>query len=74
MFFSLDFDIIIMVMYMENNLKEKEMERLLKKIDNTKLVKEEELDKMDFYELCYYMQNLNIIDTLDGDDVEEGEA
>ena len=51
----------------EENM-EKEMDKLLAKIDNTPLISDEELDKMNFYELCYYMQNLNIIDTLDGDD------
>lgn len=52
---------------------DKKMDELLQKIDNIPLVPEKELDNMDFYELCYYMQNLNIIDTLDGDDVVEGE-
>lgn len=52
---------------------DKKMDELLQKIDNIPLVPEKELDNMDFYELCYYMQNLNMIDTLDGDDVVEGE-
>ena len=56
---------------MEEN--DKKMEELLKKIDKTPLVDKKELDNMDFYELCYYMQNLNIIDSLDGDDQEEGD-
>ena len=54
----------------ENN---KEMAELLKKIDETKLIDEKELDNMNFYELCYYMQTLNVIDSLDGDDIEEGD-
>ena len=54
----------------ENN---KEMEELLTKIDNVKLIDEKELDNMNFYELCYYMQTLNVIDSLDGDDLEEGD-
>ena len=56
-----------------NNKEDISMDNVLQEIDNTKLVSEEELDNMDFYELCYYMQNLNIIDTLDGDDVKEGD-
>ena len=55
------------------NENDKQMDELLERIDNIPLVPEEELDNMDFYELCYYMQNLNILDTLDGDDVKEGE-
>ncbi len=47
------------------------MQTLLNEIDRIPLVNEEELDNMNFYELCYYMQNLNIIDSLDGDN-EEG--
>ncbi len=54
----------------ENN---KEMDELLTKIDNVKLIDEKELDNMNFYELCYYMQTLNVIDSLDGDDLEEGD-
>ena len=56
---------------MNNN--EENMNDLLEKIDSVKLIDEKELDNMNFYELCYYMQNLNIIDSLDGDDVEEGD-
>lgn len=55
------------------NDNDKKMDELLTKIDNIPLVPEEELDNMDFYDLCYYMQTLNVIDTLDGDDVREGE-
>ena len=55
------------------NENDKQMDELLERIDNIPLVPEEELDNMDFYELYYYMQNLNILDTLDGDDVKEGE-
>lgn len=39
-------------------------EELLKKIDNIELIPENELKNMDFYELAYYMQTLNIIDSL----------
>ena len=56
---------------MNDNVKN--IDDLLNKIDNVKLIDEKELDNMDFYELCYYMQNLNIIDSLDGDDQEEGD-
>lgn len=40
----------------------------LKKIDNIELVSDEELAKMDFYELAFYMQSLNQISLL-GEDV-----
>ena len=55
------------------NDDDKGMDELLEIIDNIQLIPEENLDNMDLYELCYYMQNLNLIDTLDGDDVKEGE-
>ncbi len=44
--------------------KEDKVNDLLKKIDNIQLVSKEDLKKMDFYELCYYMQTLNYIDSL----------
>lgn len=40
-------------------------EELINKIKNTELIPDEELDKMDFYELAYYMQTLNMIDSID---------
>ncbi len=46
---------------------EKEMKQakeLVKKIDNTELLSDEDLDKMDFYQLSYYLQTLNQIDSL----------
>ena len=59
----------------ESNLKmnesDKQIEELLQRIDKIPLVPDEELDKMDFYELSYYMQVLNTIDSLDGEDLEE---
>lgn len=39
-------------------------DELLKKIDNIELIPENELKNMDFYDLAYYMQTLNIIDSL----------
>jgi len=39
-------------------------EKKLKKIDQIKLIPDEELENMDFYELAYYMQTLNMIDSL----------
>ncbi len=47
---------------------EKEFDELLNNIDNIKLVNDEDFDKMDFYELCYYMQTLNNIDSLSLDE------
>ena len=41
---------------------------LLEKIDGIELIPDEELEKMDFYQLAYYMQTLNMIDSLDGND------
>ena len=59
----------------ESNLKmnesDKQIEELLQRIDKIPLVPDEELDNMDFYELSYYMQVLNTIDSLDGEDLEE---
>ena len=52
------------------NNNQNEIEDLLKRIDDIELVKEEDLKDMDFYELAYYMQNLNIIDSLDQEDGE----
>ena len=45
-----------------------ERNEFLKKIDNIELVSDEELAKMDFYELAFYMQSLNQISLL-GEDV-----
>ena len=53
----------------ENN-SGKKVDELLKKIDDIELVSEDELNDMDFYELAYYMQNLNIIDSLNQEDGE----
>ncbi len=54
--------------------KEKlEYNDLLKKIDDVQLIPKEELDNMDFYDLCYYMQTLNQIDSLSNTESEEGE-
>ncbi len=54
--------------------KEKlEYNDLLKKIDDVQLIPKEELDNMDFYDLCYYMQTLNQIDSLSDTESEEGE-
>ena len=52
------------------NNNQNEIEELLKRINDIELVKEEDLKDMDFYELAYYMQNLNIIDSLDQEDGE----
>ena len=50
-----------------------EYNELLKKIDDIQLIPKEELDNMDFYDLCYYMQTLNQIDSLSDTESEEGE-
>ena len=57
-----------------DNMKDedKTIEDVLTKIDNIELVPEEELKNMDFYELAYYMQTLNMIDSID-DEESEGE-
>ncbi len=46
---------------MEN---EKKLEDVLKEIDDIELIPKEKLAEMDFYELSYYMQVLNTIDSL----------
>jgi hypothetical protein len=52
---------------------EKEYNDLLKEIDNIPLIPDEDLDNMDFYELCYYMQSLNQLDALSKDESSIGE-
>ena len=49
------------------------LEELLKKIDNTTLISDDELEKMDFYELAYYIQTLNQIEALGNVDESVGE-
>ena len=43
---------------------EKDFTEMLNNIDNIDLIPEENLKDMDFYELAYYMQTLNMIDSL----------
>ena len=49
------------------------LDELLTKIDNIDLIPDEELEKMDFFDLAYYMQTLNQIDALGNNDMIEGE-
>lgn len=51
------------------NESEKNLDQILDTIDNIELIPEEEMNNMDFYELSYYMQTLNMIDSI----TEEGE-
>ena len=51
---------------------DKDIKELKEKVDNIELVPDEELKNMDFYELAYYMQTLNMIDDLLNDE-EDGE-
>ena len=51
----------------------KKMDELLQKIDNIPLISDDELENMDFYELSYYMQTLNQIDSLGIEDESVGE-
>ena len=51
----------------------KDINSLIQKINDIKLVPEEELKNMDFYELAYYMQSLNTIEAI-GKDIEEGDS
>ena len=47
---------------MDNN--DFEINGILNKIDSIELISDEEVDKMDFYQLAFYMQTLNQIDAL----------
>ena len=47
---------------MDNN--DFEINGILNKIDSIELIPDEEVDKMDFYQLAFYMQTLNQIDAL----------
>ena len=49
------------------NESDKKIDEILDNIDKIPLVSSDELDNMDFYELCYYMQTLNMIDSIDED-------
>ena len=49
---------------------EKELKDILKKVDDTELVPNEDLKDMDFYQLAYYMQTLNAIDALGNEEDE----
>ena len=49
------------------------IDELIKKIDNIPLIPDEELGKMDFYELAYYVQTLNNIETIGSDNESVGE-
>lgn len=46
----------------DNN--EKKYQKMLTQIDNIELIPNKEIKNMDFYELAYYMQTLNLIDSL----------
>lgn len=43
---------------------EKKYQKMLTQIDNIELIPDKEIKNMDFYELAYYMQTLNLIDSL----------
>lgn len=51
--------------------EDKNIDELFKKIDDVDLISNEQLDKMNFYDLCYYMQTLNLIDSLSSNEVGE---
>ncbi len=51
---------------------DKEVNKILENIDNISMLDDEDLKKMDFYELAYYVQTLNQIDALANDDGSEG--
>ncbi len=47
---------------------DKEINKILENIDNISMLDDEEMKKMDFYELAYYVQTLNRIESLANDD------
>ena len=54
------------------NDSDKEFNKVLENIDNIPMLDDEDLKKMDFYELAYYVQSLNQIESLANDDESEG--
>ena len=57
-------------MFMNN---EQELKDLLKKLDEKALIPDEMIDDMDFYQLAYYMQTLNALDSLSEENTEGDE-
>ncbi len=54
------------------NNSENDFNKVLENIDNIPMLDDEDLKKMDFYELAYYVQTLNQIDALANDDESDG--
>ena len=54
----------------EKEIKQEKYDELLKKIDDIELIPNDELKNMDFYQLSYYMQTLNMIDSIDKEQTE----
>lgn len=53
-------------------MEEKELEKIIKNVDDIELIPDEELENMDFYDLAYYIQTLNNIENI-GKKEESGE-
>ena len=51
---------------------DKEFNKVLENIDNIPMLDDKDLKDMDFYELAYYVQSLNQIESLANDDESEG--
>lgn len=49
----------------------KEFNKVLENIDNIPMLDDKDLKDMDFYELAYYVQSLNQIESLANDDESE---
>lgn len=54
------------------NNSENDFNKVLENIDNIPMLDDEDLKKMNFYELAYYVQTLNQIDALANDDESDG--
>ena len=50
---------------------DKEFNKVLENIDNIPMLDDKDLKDMDFYELAYYVQSLNQIESLANDDESE---
>lgn len=52
----------------ENN---KKLNELLETINNVELLSTDDLKEMDFYQLAYYMQTLNLLDSINEEEKKE---
>ncbi|MBR2828520.1 MAG: hypothetical protein IKE70_04750 [Bacilli bacterium] len=54
-------------------MEEKELEKIIKNVDDIELIPDNELENMDFYDLAYYIQTLNSIENIGKNEKSEDE-